>query len=254
MRRITSRLTYANVVASLALFIALGGGAYAATKLPKNSVGNTQLKDDAVDGDKVDDGSLTAKDFKKSSLPKGDRGPAGAVGATGPQGSAGSTGQAGEKGDKGETGPQGPGATVLEKTVTMWSGGNPRLPAAPDETIATIDGVRFYARCGFDAVALNDTIGLVVVGVEPATTDGTPLALDATSSGAQPGVATTTKVLHFADTASHEVLQNVASLDGTVRAGSGRTLLFRLAGAGPSQIQFFQGQTCSFTGMVIPAG
>ena len=32
-------LTYANVVASLALFLALGGAAYAATQLPQNSVG-----------------------------------------------------------------------------------------------------------------------------------------------------------------------------------------------------------------------
>jgi hypothetical protein len=32
-------LTYANVVASLALFLALGGAAFAATQLPRNSVG-----------------------------------------------------------------------------------------------------------------------------------------------------------------------------------------------------------------------
>ncbi len=39
LRRIRSRLTYSDVVASLALFIALGGVSYAAVKLPKNSVG-----------------------------------------------------------------------------------------------------------------------------------------------------------------------------------------------------------------------
>src|SRR5204863_5202702 len=38
MRRIRSRLTYANVVATIALFIVLGGVSYAAFKLPKNSV------------------------------------------------------------------------------------------------------------------------------------------------------------------------------------------------------------------------
>lgn len=47
MKRFRPRLTYANVVASLALFIALGGAAVAAG-LPKNSVGKAQLKKGAV--------------------------------------------------------------------------------------------------------------------------------------------------------------------------------------------------------------
>lgn len=38
------KLTYANVIATLALFIALGGGAIAASQLGKNSVGSKQLK------------------------------------------------------------------------------------------------------------------------------------------------------------------------------------------------------------------
>jgi len=40
-------LSAANVLSALALFIALGGGAYAAT-LPRNSVGPAQLKSGAV--------------------------------------------------------------------------------------------------------------------------------------------------------------------------------------------------------------
>ena len=42
-----SKLTYSNVIASLALFVALGGAAVAAG-LPKNSVGAKQLKNGAV--------------------------------------------------------------------------------------------------------------------------------------------------------------------------------------------------------------
>jgi hypothetical protein len=38
VHRIRSHLTYANVVATIALFIALGGASYAAFHLPKNSV------------------------------------------------------------------------------------------------------------------------------------------------------------------------------------------------------------------------
>jgi hypothetical protein len=47
-RRVTDRLTYANVVATLALFIALGGASYASIVLPANSVGPRQLQTGAV--------------------------------------------------------------------------------------------------------------------------------------------------------------------------------------------------------------
>jgi hypothetical protein len=60
---VRSRLTYSNVVSTLCLFILLGGGAYAATKLPKNSVGTKQLKNNAVRGSKVADGSLSGADI-----------------------------------------------------------------------------------------------------------------------------------------------------------------------------------------------
>ncbi len=50
--RIRSKLTYSNVVASLALFAALGGVAVAAG-IPKNSVGTNQLKNGAVSTKKL---------------------------------------------------------------------------------------------------------------------------------------------------------------------------------------------------------
>ncbi len=43
-----ARLSYANVVATLALFLALGGASYAALTLPRNSVGTPQLRDGSV--------------------------------------------------------------------------------------------------------------------------------------------------------------------------------------------------------------
>jgi hypothetical protein len=66
MRR--PRLTYANVVSTICLFLLLGGAAWAATALPKNSVGTPQLKNNAVSGAKVKDGSLTGADVKASTL------------------------------------------------------------------------------------------------------------------------------------------------------------------------------------------
>jgi hypothetical protein len=56
------RISPAMVIACVALLVALGGGAYAAFKLPKNSVGTKQIKNDAVTGAKVKDGSLKPAD------------------------------------------------------------------------------------------------------------------------------------------------------------------------------------------------
>ncbi len=64
------RLTYANVISTICLFVVLGGGAYAAgaIHLPKNSVGNKQLKKNAVTSDKVKDGSLTGADINAATI------------------------------------------------------------------------------------------------------------------------------------------------------------------------------------------
>jgi hypothetical protein len=62
------KLTYANVVATLALFIALGGASYAALKLPKNSVGPKQLRKNAVRTAKVRNEAITAAKIKKGTL------------------------------------------------------------------------------------------------------------------------------------------------------------------------------------------
>ena len=71
MRKLRGRLTYANVMATAAVFIALGGASYAATQLPKNSVGTKQLKKNAVNSAKVKNGSLTGGRLHGRPGPKG---------------------------------------------------------------------------------------------------------------------------------------------------------------------------------------
>jgi hypothetical protein len=88
-------LSFANVVALIALFVALGGSAYAVTNLPKGSVGTAQLKNGAVTGAKVKKGSLLSSNFKAGQLPAGAQGPAGPTGAAGPEGKSGPEGPAG---------------------------------------------------------------------------------------------------------------------------------------------------------------
>lgn len=48
LKHLTDKLTYANVVATLALFVGLGGASYAAITLPAGSVGARQLRAGAV--------------------------------------------------------------------------------------------------------------------------------------------------------------------------------------------------------------
>jgi hypothetical protein len=98
MKSVRKRLTYANVMSSLAVFLVVAGGtAFAASQLGKETVGTKQLKKEAVSLAKI-------KKAAKNSL-KGATGPAGPKGATGPQG---------PKGEKGDTGPStGPAGGVL---------------------------------------------------------------------------------------------------------------------------------------------
>src|SRR5437762_14239527 len=96
-----------NLIAYIALFIALSGTSYAAIKLPRDSVtsrelapksvGSSELKDNAVTSRKVK--GLLARDFKPGQLgqvaaqggsatqgPEGPPGPPGPAGAPGPAG------------------------------------------------------------------------------------------------------------------------------------------------------------------------
>ena len=85
MSVIRQRLTYANVVSTLCLFLILAGaGAYAAGKLGRNTVGSKQVKNDSLTGKDVNEATL--------SLARGATGPAGAVGSVGPAGATGPSG------------------------------------------------------------------------------------------------------------------------------------------------------------------
>jgi hypothetical protein len=120
-QRLRPKLSYANVTASIALFFALCGGAYAATALPSNSVGSAQLKKGAVTGAKVKKGSLLASNFKAGQLPAGPKGATGKEGDRGKQGEQGKTGPAGSPWTVGGTLPSGAslkGAFTIATTVT----------------------------------------------------------------------------------------------------------------------------------------
>jgi hypothetical protein len=80
------RLTYANVISTIALFVALGGTSYA---VARNSIGTAQLKTNAVTSAKVKNGSLRT----------GDLAPAARIGQRGPRGPQGPPGAGAGAGD-----------------------------------------------------------------------------------------------------------------------------------------------------------
>jgi hypothetical protein len=71
MKSVRRRVTYANVMSSLAVFLVVAGGsALAAGTLGKNTVGTKQLKNNAVTGAKIKNGAITGAKLKLSSIGK----------------------------------------------------------------------------------------------------------------------------------------------------------------------------------------
>ena len=135
-------------VAALALFLALGGSAYAAVKLDPESVGSREIANHsvesedlargavtamkiepnavtpsriapgAVNSDDVEDGSLMLEDMHRGQVPQGAAGERGSQGATG------------EQGPQGPPGPAGPthvaaGVVIGDGTITTSIGPTP---------------------------------------------------------------------------------------------------------------------------------
>lgn len=127
MHSFRRHLTYANVVATLALFLVLAGGsAVAASKL----IDGSRLRNESVTGMKIRNGSVQLADLSPAARKalrgaKGERGADGAAGAAGrdgtngtngtngTDGAPGTAGAIGPKGDAGATGPQGAAGTPV---------------------------------------------------------------------------------------------------------------------------------------------
>lgn len=73
-----------TVISLLALFIALGGTSYAVIRLPANSVGNRQIKNNAVTASKIRNGSIGPSKLSGVVAGRGPRGPEGPAGGSGP--------------------------------------------------------------------------------------------------------------------------------------------------------------------------
>jgi hypothetical protein len=176
LKRLRGHLTYANVMATIAVFLVLAGGtAFAATQLGKESVGTNQLKKEAVTPAKLSKASKAAL--------TGPQGTTGATGATGSQGLKGDTGLRGESGEQGKPGEEGkPGLEGKPGSARAW---------------ATISEAGTVVRGAGVAHAQRFVTGLYCVFLSPdlepfavaalVTVDGTQGQLVSTTPGCENG-------------------------------------------------------------------
>ena len=95
IRTVRAHLSYANVMASIAVFVALGGTSYALTQLPRDSVGSKQIRSKAVGASELRPATLRSRHIHNGSITLNDlsartkRALRGATGSPGPTGPAG---------------------------------------------------------------------------------------------------------------------------------------------------------------------
>ncbi|MGH2970321.1 MAG: hypothetical protein ACRDK0_14860, partial [Solirubrobacteraceae bacterium] len=95
MQGLKAHASYANVMATIAVFVALGGTSYAVTALPRNSVGAKQIRTGAVGKSELRNSAVRSKHINNRSVGLRDiafaarrslRGQKGAPGTQGPAG------------------------------------------------------------------------------------------------------------------------------------------------------------------------
>jgi hypothetical protein len=166
-----ARLTFANVMASVAVFIALGGASYAAVSIPKNSVGSKQLRAHSVKPGDLANGSVGTKQLRRRSVTAAKVANKGVTkrslsswirsqlrrrAATGPQGPA------------GPTGPRGPGAVPVRYSAN--AGATPAFKTAFD-----VGGFSIRGSCNTTA---NGTLLNVVLRSAQGATVYQTIAID----------------------------------------------------------------------------
>lgn len=191
-RPMRSHLTYANIMASIAVFVALGGSSVAAVSLKRNSVGSKQvrkgaikeahLRGGAVTSSKVRNGSLLLTDFRAGQIPVGARGAQGArgpQGLRGPEGAEGASGTPGEQGDPGD-----PGVSGL---VPVFATPVATPPGMQSTSVATCPAGKVVIGGGANTAGNHDI--QVNASYWTSSTTWTIRANNTASSGSSPTVA-----------------------------------------------------------------
>lgn len=175
VRRRGPRLSYANVMATLAVFLGLGGGAYAAVSLPARSVDTKHIKRHAVTRPKlaaraVDTHQLARRAVTLKRLSRGVRARLNRVGRPGPRGPA---------------GPAGPSARRVDFRAAATASPSPT-------TVLDVEGFQLAAACVLDAgnvrldltlTSSEDAIAQDMFSVDQGTDPGDSSTQTGTSTG-----------------------------------------------------------------------
>jgi hypothetical protein len=170
LKQIRKRLTYSNVMSTLAMFLVLGGAtAFAAQQLGKKTVGNKQLKTNAVTTAKIKREAVSTAKLKKEAVSEsklqkdavtgskilketitGDKIKAGAIGAG--QIGAGAIG-AGQLGANSVGNSQTQLAKVFKGEVVSAA---PNEASAPKIELGSVGPFHFYGKCFFEATNVQE--------------------------------------------------------------------------------------------------
>lgn len=214
------RLTYSNVVASIALFAAFGGTSYAAitvtgAQVRDNSLSGRDVRNSSLTGRDVRDQSLLARDFKQGQLPAG---PQGTPGAPGPKGDTGA------KGDQGE-----PGLAYLP--------GNLAAPIAPNPSSSTSQPVTLERP---SRLLVQATLEASAFTCAAAAQANCKMQLVPVVDGKAQPTPISTLVILPGQTKSYPASTQLISVTGEVPAGE------HYVGFGVAVTGQFNGQTASY--------
>jgi hypothetical protein len=176
LSRLRARVTYANVVGTLALFVALGGTSYAAV---------------TITGKNIRDNTVTSADIKNKSLQTVDFSPGTLI--AGPQGKQGLQGPAGPAGPAGAQGPAGPAVRLV-----------------------TADGAAVPVAPGASAVvaSVDCPAGMFAIGGGGFTTNGTAVLTDSFQTSTAPAPGTSWIVVYRNDTATADTVSATVNCAG----------------------------------------
>jgi hypothetical protein len=170
------RPSFPAVISMMALFIALGGTSYAVIKLPAQSVGNRELKSNAVTANKIRNGSIGPQELSTSA-------------ARGPRGPEGPPGQAvGGGGGPATIPPPAPWEPLLFGTIWTNYGGVYEKAAYRKDQLGRVHLRGLVTKNGA-VPAKDDVIGTLPAGYRPkariifAVGSGTPGRVDVTAAG-----------------------------------------------------------------------
>lgn len=199
--RSAKHLTFSNVVACLALFIALGGVSYAAVTLPKNSVGSKQIKKNAVTESKIKKNAVTGAKIKTKTIRGADLGNNTVTGTQINEATLGEVPSAASAGSARNR------FTFVKRVNATAADNNPAVARAQatEVPIVSYGQVSVYMKCFVDADN-NLTYSEIYVKTN---TDGAYASVYETKLTGNPGLDTTTPE------ANRTALEAIANNDNT---------------------------------------